>query len=354
VAALQGLPGIQVIDARNTRRGLLRYGEALLRLLLVRFRERPDGYILGFRGHEIFWPVRLLTRGKPLILDQMMSPYDSLIRERKTIAAGGILDRMIYAYEKSALQASDLILTDTRLHQQYFIRLFDIPPAKIHPVCMSADETLFHPAPVNDARQPYRFLRVLFYGSFLPLHGMDTILKAADRLRNEAVRFEIIGGSGNNLRRFVRMIRQYGMMNVQHRTWVDYTELPGRIAQADLCLAGPFGNTGQANRIITGKTFQCLAMEKPVVIGEISAEEGFRNRENCLIVPQGNDQALAEAIRWSQQHPEKLKTIGRKGRELYDSRFSLSCIRKDLEEMITRLFPDRTRREASPRQRGGD
>jgi len=347
-AALKSLPEIELIEARNTRPGLLRYVETLLRLFLARLSKEPDCYILGFRGHEFFWLIRLLTLGKPLILDQMMSPYDSLTRERKMISVGGLLDRVLYSYERFALRKADLILTDTSLHQDYLSRLFGIPSKKIHPVCMGADESIFCPPP-SDRKQQSRegFFRCLFYGSFLPLHGMDVILKAAALLREEPVHFEIIGGKGKALRNFQILGRQLGIKKLSHECWVDYERLPERIADADLCLAGPFGGTGQAKRIITGKAFQCLAMGKPVVIGEITADEGMQNRVNCLIVKQGNAKELAEAIRWGLHNQEALAAIGRRGRDLYEDRFSLPRIRDELRESLRCLFPDAIHR-ASP------
>ena len=335
VAALKSISDIELIEARNTRTGLMRYSETIWRLFRIRLKRSPSAYILGFRGHEIFWIVRLLTKGKPLVIDAMMSPYDSLTRERKIIPLGGLLDRMIYRYEKSALEAADLILTDTNLHRDYFTQLFSLPAGKICPVCMGADEELFHPRE-EGAKDADGLFRVLFYGSFLPLHGMDVILRAAVALKDEPVRFEIIGGTGKNLQEFRDTIRHLGLANVRHRTWVAYEDLPYDIGRADLCLAGPFGGTGQGQRIVTGKAYQCLAMAKPVVIGAIPEDQGFRDRQNCLIVPQGSAEDLAEAIRWSLGHPEALQAIGREGRRLYEARFSRTCLQAVLEEIFQR------------------
>ena len=44
------------------------------KLINIRIRHNPDYYILGFREHEIFWIVRLLTARKYLIFDSLISP----------------------------------------------------------------------------------------------------------------------------------------------------------------------------------------------------------------------------------------------------------------------------------------
>ena len=82
-AALHRIDGCEVFDATNTRRGFSRYLETIWKTLRIRMRHKPDVYVLGFRGHEIFWVIRLIALGKPLIFDAFMSPSDALLSEGK-------------------------------------------------------------------------------------------------------------------------------------------------------------------------------------------------------------------------------------------------------------------------------
>jgi len=129
-------------------------------------------------------------------------------------------------------------------------------------------------------------------------------------------------------------VKKKGLHNVIHHSWVNLEELPRWIARADVCLGGPFGNTGQARRVVTGKTYQFLAMAKPTVVGKIDEDNGFRDKENCLLVPQGDGQALAEAIAWALANRERLKDMGKKARNLYLERFSIRCIKASLAPIL--------------------
>jgi glycosyltransferase involved in cell wall biosynthesis len=172
---------------------------------------------------------------------------------------------------------------------------------------------------------------VLFYGSFLPLHGMEVILETAALLRDQPVNFTLIGGHKADLSQFRERMATLGLQNVKHVKWVDLEELPRWIAAADLGLGGPFGNTGQARRVITGKTFQFLAMGRAVVVGETDEDYGFRDKVNCLRVPQGDAVSLASAIQWARDHGQELERIGLEGRLLYQERFSVRMASKILE-----------------------
>ena len=330
IAALKRMDNVVLFEAINTTKGIFRYIQTLSRLLAIRMTKKPDYYILGFRGYEIFWIVRILTLGTPLIFDHMMSPYDSLLNERKMFKKGSPIEKLIYLYEKSILKYSDVILTDTVIHGEFFAELFKEQREKIHAIHVGANEDLFKNLPSGKKTQKKEFFDVFFYGTFLPLHGIDIILKAASIVKDRSIRFTLIGGKKKDLQDFYERKKKLKLKNVIHKEWVDYEQLPSMISESDLCLGGPFGNTGQARRVISGKTFQFLAMGKPTVVGKIDADYGFEDKKNCLLVPQCNEKELANTIFWCFENQEKLGEIGQRGLELYRTKFSIDHIKQSL------------------------
>ena len=331
IKALRGMSGTVLLEAINSSRGWRRYAETLARLIRCRFGERPDFYVLGFRGYEIFWIVRLLTAGSVLVLDHMMSPYDSLLNERRAFRKGGLPEKFTYWYERGILRSSDIVLTDTESHRQHFSGLFGIPPEKIIAVPVGTDEEMFRPRP-GDGQGGDGPLRIFFYGTFLPLHGIPVILEAARLLRDKPVHFILAGGKAPGAG--PRQDGRPTLPNVTHLGWVPYEDIPDMAARADLCLGGPFGNTGQARRVITGKTFQFLALGKPVIVGRIADNPGFEDRRNCLLVPQGSGEELAGAVLWCLENRGRLEEIGRNGRRLYERVFSTERITQRLRPLF--------------------
>jgi glycosyltransferase involved in cell wall biosynthesis len=255
-----------------------------------------------------------------------MSPYDSLINETRRFEKHSLIAKLIFHYEKNILLACNLVLTDTELHKNYFKELFYLESQKIVAIPVGADEELFFPPeslPITQKSIPFE---VLYYGSFLPLHGIDIILKAALALLDYPIHFTLIGGNRVDLSNFHRKIVEHNLNNVNHISWVEFDDLPHYIGRADLGLGGPFGNTGQARRVITGKTFQFLAMSKPVIVGEIDEDFGFNDKVNCLIIPQQDEKSLAQAILWAFQNQSKLGWIGQQGYDLYQSRYTVKKI----------------------------
>lgn len=340
-AALRASDRIELIDARNRSSGFMRYWQAIRALLRARKRHDPDVYVLGFRGHEIAWLVRWLTRGKPLVIDALMSPYASLSEESKFGWIGRALARAWRPCERSILHASDGVLTDTEEHANYYRTRFGLPAARVVAVPVGAEERAATEEACSTHRAAAGPLRVLFYGSFLPLHGVDVILAGASRLSGQAIDFRFIGGTRAQAAWLERRCHALGITRYTHARWIDFeriidTEIPG----ADLCLGGPFGGTPQAMRVVTGKTSQCLALGQPTVVGRIPEDHGFIDRDNCLLVEQDDPDALATAIAWAAANRDALADIGTRGRNLYQARLSHTALRTVLVPFLERLAAD--------------
>lgn len=325
LASLRALPDVELCTAINSTTGVMRYIQTLWRLMIVRIRYRPDMYMLGFRGYEVYWPVRFLTLGKPLVFDEFINPYLWFVEEHKKLSPDSIYAKLLKQYSRAMLVTSTRVLTDTKLSADYSRATMNIPIEKFSPIYVGTNEEMFDALPKK--KQENTQLRIFFYGNFLPLHGIDIILAAANELREESVKFTIIGGAKRrqDMEKFTESIAEMKLKNIDHKPWVPYEQLPGYIADADLCLGGPFGGTPQANLVITGKTYQFLRMGKCTVIGRVDEEVGFRDKENCILVEQNSVDSLVRAVRWALKHRKSLDIIGAHGRKLYEKKFSQSA-----------------------------
>ncbi len=334
------MAGIEVHEAINTRTGIARYLDTYRKTQQIKSQYDPDIYILGFRGHEFYWPLRHLVGDKPIILDALMSPYASLSWERKFGTPGAAIAPAWRILERSILNDADVVLTDTTQQLNFYQQEFSLPSSKFLALPVGAVESIVqigsteHKTPTK----PQSEMSILFYGSFLPLHGIDIILEAASLVRKLPMRFDFVGGNEKQARKLKAKCEELGIISYTHKRWVSFDELINlTIPEADLCLGGPFGNTAQARKVITGKTSQCLALGKPTIIGKIDEDIGFVDKQNCLLVPQGNPQALAQAIQWAFDKRHQLSTIGEQGRSIYSERLSVNVIRQLLSQTLSDL-----------------
>jgi len=153
------------------------------------------------------------------------------------------------------------------------------------------------------------FLSVLFYGQFIPLHGVDTIIQAAQLLENECIQWVIIG-KGQEESRIRQIIDLHPLENLNWIPWVQYHELVDWIQYADICL-GIFGDSDKASRVIPNKVFQILAMRKPLITRDSPAIRELLSpcMPGIYLIPPVNSEALVEAIRKFRSERDSLKDI---------------------------------------------
>lgn len=338
LAALNSLPDVECHTAINTCTGLGRYRDTLTQVARIERQHRPDLYILGFRGLELYWPLRRLIGNRPLILDAMMSPSLALAEEKQYGLAGKLVSRLTTPIEKGILRNADLVLTDTNAHLEAFQQRYQLSTAQLATLPVGAVETA--PTAQNPGHAPR--LRVLFYGSFLPLHGLDSIILACRNLKDLPLDLDFIGTNANIEARLKRAFNSATLLRYRARRWVRFEELlQHELPTADLCLGGPFGDTPQARRVITGKTSQALAQAVPTVVGNTDASSGFVHQQNCLLVPLGAPEMLESSLRWAHENRAQLQSIGQRGQQLYCERFSLAIVAQHLSAILQKFQPSR-------------
>jgi glycosyltransferase involved in cell wall biosynthesis len=190
---------------------------------------------------------------------------------------------------------ANLLLLDTRSHAEYFEELFRLPPHSVRHVYLGAEVDIFR----RDVavKKHKAVFTVLFYGQFIPLHGIDTIVHAAKILEksSEKVRFILIG-KGQEQPRIDALIGELGIKTIKRISWVKYDKLINCIHQADICL-GIFASSGKATRVIPNKVYQILAAGKPLITGDTPAiRELLSENPNIRLVEPGNAEKLATAI----------------------------------------------------------
>ncbi|HEU0266705.1 MAG TPA: glycosyltransferase, partial [Candidatus Saccharimonadaceae bacterium] len=315
---LMATEGVEVVYVKYTQKSVLRYIEVLWETFKVRLSERPDAYLLAFRGYELLPAVRVLTLGKPFIYDEFINPLEWVFHEHAKFKAGGIIEKITRSVYRFWCKSTTVILADTASHADISAELSGISRSHYMPLIVSTDETLF--AEHKSSRRTTGQFNVFYYGNMLPLHGAGVVIEAMKLLQDKDISLTLIGGKENTAQSVEVAVKSGA--KIEYKSWVEFDELPGYMQRADVCLAGPFGGTYQAQFVITGKAYQYLQMGRPTIIGANKESHIFTDRENALVVEQNSPQALAAAITWTYEHRSELERIGQAGHELYQAKLS--------------------------------
>ncbi len=319
--------------------------------LLRQHRRLPpyDALLVCYPGHLDVFLARLLAwwRRRPLLFDAFLSLYETAVEDRRLVSRRSLLGQAFWAIDWLALHLADHILTDTPADAAYFARTFGVPLERITPIWVGADETVY--ASREAALPPERpeGLRVLYFGQFIPLHGVEIILRAAALLKGRPIHFEFIG-SGQTYAAMRALAEELGLNNLTWGpAWLEPNDLAERIARADVCL-GIFGTSEKAARVIPTKAYIALAMGKALVtMDSPAAREVFSHGQDAYLCERGSPQSLAEALTALLEDPGLLRRLQQNGRALYARRFSQEAIGQALRTCLEGLLAAPNRR--SPR-----
>ena len=271
--------------------------------LILEYLRLPahDAVIVAYMGQLdvlVLWPFAK-CRGVPIVWDAFLSLYDTVVCDRKIIGPKHPASYLLYWLEYFACRIANTVVLDTASHGQYFADTFKIPPDKIETVFVGAEDEIFaacgHKADYHTqgASSPFT---ILFYGQFIPLHGVDVVVRAAKLTMAEDFRWVLIG-KGQESGRIDALCEELKPTNLVRIDWVQYEELLMWIDKADLGL-GIFGNTEKAKRVIPNKVFQLLMAGCPIITGDTPAIRELLV-PSCMValIPLDDPAALVAAVK---------------------------------------------------------
>lgn len=298
-----------------------------------------DAVLVGYAGLLDLYPAWLLTRfsRQPLLWDAYLSVYNSIVHERKLARPGSLKARLVYALERTACCLADRVLLDTQAHIAYFCELYGLAESHFALVPIGADDRFFRPG--NTSRPGDRLFRVVYHGKYIPTAGVEHILRAAALLAdNPTFSFEFIG-EGEGKAEAQHLAAELGLANVTFLGWMEKEELVSHLHAADVCL-GNFGNTPQAQRAVSNKVYEGLALGLPVLTADTPANrEVVRHGETAYLCPAADPAALAAALRALQADPALRARLGATGLAHYRQHFTPAAIGRRVRAVLEELAP---------------
>ncbi len=326
--------GAYVVEVHNDSRWIRRWWSLLVRGLTTQF----DIMFIGFPSHTdvpLGWLISSLKR-RPLVFDAFLSLYDTAVFDRRTVPANSLKAKQLFLTDKLACLLAKIVLLDTESHIRYFVDTFRLSPAKFRRVWVGTDDDVMSP---KGAPQSDHDFTVFFYGSYIPLHGAEYIVRAAHLLeaRKERISFVMVG-SGQTFPEVRRLAEDLQVSSVRFVEKVPYERLAEMISQSHICL-GVFGTTPKVARVIPNKVFDALAVGRPVVTADTPAvREVFTHGENIWLVPAGDEKALAEAIITLKSDRALRQRLAANGHATFKDRFSINAITHEITRIILEVL----------------
>jgi len=200
-----------------------------------------------------------------------------------------------------------------------------VPQEKIAVIRNGVDLKAFVPGPkpVELARRLglERKFVAAYVGTIGMAHGLDTLLLAAERLRDRRDLAFVLVGTGAERARLEEDARRRGLDNVMFVGSVDKEEVKQYWRLCDVALV-LLKDVSLFHNVIPSKLFEAMGTGRPIILGvrgesaELLQEAGA----GIAVFPE-NAQALAEAITKLTDNPALCRDLGCAGREFVERKF---------------------------------
>jgi glycosyltransferase involved in cell wall biosynthesis len=265
------------------------------------------------------------------------------------LAVGAIKNKLVidilYKLELFCYKTCDRIVVVTDSFRHYIIGR-GITSTKISVIKNGVNLSLFSPEKNIDMDTlklempdiPISELQNKFVVSYVGTHGMahklETVLEAANLLKNQPdIRFLFVG-DGAEKQDLVKLKEKMGLDNVIMADQKPKKLMPAIWQLTDLSLVH-LKKDDLFKTVIPSKIFEALAMGKPIILGvEGESAELLRNSGGGVTVEPENAQQMADAILKLSQNPELCEAMATEGKKYVGENFDRAKLARDFELVI--------------------
>lgn len=255
----------------------------------------------------------------------------------------GILLNMLEWLERSMYHSANGIVVNTRAFITHITQL-DYPREQIELIYNGIDGNRFKPQPPShELRARFnlegRFC-VGYLGTIGLAHGLETLIEAAEELRQQPEIAFLLIGDGAEKKKLEAIIHEKRLKNVKLTGLQPREMMPDWIATTDILLVC-LRDLPVFETVIPSKIFEFLAQERPVIVaarGEI--REMAEAADVALTIDPEDPHALIHAIQEIRNNPEEAQRRAKAGSQWVEDHF----LREKLAESMLAFVKETVQR----------
>lgn len=292
--------------------------------------RQPNLIVVSNMSHRVVPVARRIADRMhiPLWFLPLISQYETAVFDRKTAKKVSIKAFKAFFLDWYSCRAADRILFDTEEHLYYFERNFG-KMLKASVVPIGVDDDIFQWHPFDKSKT---VTKVLFYGGFSPLHGVDVMVRAAAFLPKDQFSFTFLG-DGPEKSRCEMLAYSLQITNACFLPSVPYVQLPRIIAAHDIGL-GIFGNAAKVDRVIPNKVLQTLAVGRPVITRRSASVQKAFKGDNGVMLVQADPAEIAAALQLLIEDRSAMERLGFAASSYTRQVFGIRAVAERIRELV--------------------
>lgn len=168
-------------------------------------------------------------------------------------------------------------------------------------------------------------------------HGLDTILRTAERMRDDSRVAFLLAGDGAERERLIQRRDELRLGNVYIVGQQSKDRMPAIWALTDVSLV-LLRKRATFESVIPSKIFEAMAMARPIILGVRGESQRIVEASGAgLCIEPENDGELADAVRGLAGSPERARALGEAGRHYVEANYDRRRLAGRFEDLLKRV-----------------
>jgi glycosyltransferase involved in cell wall biosynthesis len=347
------LPGYQPRDRKNYglsvcyvptfRKNVLSYLlyeiNSLLYLTFYILKWKPDAIYLRQGLFEVSPPILAWLFRVPYVIEKNGLMED----EFRSRGFSEIVIKILRLAEEINFRLSDKIVCVTEGIKREIVRRYKVNEGKLMVIPNGANIELFRPLDKRECRRKLGLEENAFYvgfvGSFAPWQGLEILIEAAKRVKEQGyaqIKYILVGdGEQESLLR--QKVREYKLeQEIRFTGRVAYEQVVNYINTFNVCYLCK-------ERLSFGfsplKLYEYLACGRPVIASRVDGVKEVIEEGKCgYLFEPGDAEELAKRIIQSYQERDALQEMGLRGRRLVENKYSWRMTAKRIVKVLNEII----------------
>lgn len=276
---------------------------------------------------------------KRVVYDFYISHYDTYVNDRKTVKKKTREAYRLMKIDRGLFKAASCIIFLNNSERSYYLDVIGKKSFKKNSVIIPLFSEIQSVAQLPYVHSVSNSVTLCWWGSVIPLHGIDVIIDSAKILKDRGVNFSLylLGKSDEKFREHRETANTLDLLDYvffkTDKRMDDGSLIEFLSDHCDIAL-GSFGSSDKAKTVLLNKIVEASAQSLPVITQHSQgASEYFKDGESISFVG-GDATELADKIEYYSKNKEKLKYISCRAQEVYRKNFTEEMFIKKLKGIL--------------------
>ena len=282
--------------------------------------------------------VKILS--KTVITEFYISQYDTFVNDRKTVSPATWKAKKLLSIDQNLVDISTELIFLNNAEQIYYLDIIrrGNTDKKTHIIPLAS-------IPKKKAALPYinsenTVPTLCWWGTFIPLHGLEKIIGAAEILKTKNVSFRmyLFGTSEELSQPYKSLVEEKQLSDCvfidNNKHFSDHSLEDFLASHCDIAF-GNFGDSVKGRTVLVNKIVEAASMGIPVISQQTAGlTEYFEDNKN-IVFAKATPEGIAEKIMEAMEEKTLLLNIAKQSYEVYRNSFSKESYIRQISNLLS-------------------